>query len=52
MPQFDDIQEMYAKMPHIEILEHICINNASNCEKCAYPKETHPQYYSECELKK
>ena len=48
MPQFDSIEEMYAEMPRIEILERICIHNGMNCEKAAYPKQTYPQYYSGC----
>lgn len=52
MPQFDDIEEMKTKMPHIEVLEYICINNGCVCGKSAYPRETHPQYYSDCKLKR
>ena len=50
MPQFDDMEECAAELNNIEILEWICPNNGLHCTKGSYPKETHPQYYSQCPL--
>ena len=52
MPQFDTIDEWFNEIKNIEILEWICPNNGLHCTKGFYPKETNPQYYVDCELKK
>ena len=51
MPIFDNVEEYLEKIKDIEILEMVCPNNGIQTGG-SYPKETYPNYYTDCELKK
>jgi hypothetical protein len=52
MPVFKSFDAFLTDHDKFQILSWLCINDGKHCSRGYYPKESHPQYYRDCSLKK